>query len=270
MLNFLNLVIYSDNNDELYEEMFECMNQFYSSYVNHKDVNVKTIYMKYTLDKNILEDKDLVLKDNILFIKGNESFLPGVLLKTLSGFKYFEHELNNYDYIIRTNISTIIDFKLLSKELQQNPINFYGGGNKRILRWLGGGIKDSTWFGTEYIEGTSIIFTPLAVKHIIDNIHLIRTDLIDDLAFAIFIREHRPDVNVQNLPSKKYMFVPCFFENNAINVKAIREMVFNNEIIFYRNKCCNKRKIDVIQMNIIKESLVYKEKIDKKYSINIE
>jgi hypothetical protein len=255
MLRILNLIIFSDNVNEMYEEMYKCLSELYKLYEEHTDVYVKTVYMKYTEDNNILKGEEFFLDNNILYIRGTESFLPGVLLKTLKGFRYFEKDIYNYDYVIRSNISTIINFKLLAEELRYNPIKFYGGGHKRNLQWLGGGITDSKWFGTDYIEGTSIIFSIEAIKYILDNINLVRKDIIDDLAFAILIREHRPDVIVQDLNPSKYAFVPCFLNNNHIDANAIIDMVLNNKIIFYRNKCCQYREIDLIQMNIISNIL---------------
>jgi hypothetical protein len=241
--------------------MYCCLSNYYKIFEDHNDVKVKTVFFRYTDIPNISNlESDYDIDGNILYIKGKESFLPGVLEKTLKAFKYYENDLDNYDYIIRTNISTIVDFQLLAKELHENPINFYGGGNKRVLQWTGGGINDSKWFGTEYIEGTAIIFSREAIKYIITHDHLIRKDIIDDVSFAILMREHRPDVVVQDL-SNYFIFVPCFFiDRYTININGLHNMVNNNNYIFYRNKCCNHREIDVAQMNIIKDILLHKEK----------
>lgn len=248
MLKILNLIIYS-NDIEDYINMYHCLDNFYKIYENHSDVYVKSFFLK-----NIDMDEECKLEDNILYVKGEESLLPGIINKTLSAFEYFQKELDNYDYIVRTNISTIIDFKLLAQELEKNPINFYGGGNKQNLQWIGGGIKDSTWFGTNYIEGTGIILTPEAVKFIINNINYVKRELVDDLAIAIFMREHASDKEVQNMRKNGYVYVPCFFKytpDHASVENRITDMIKQNKIIFYRNKCCNIRKIDSIQMSII-------------------
>ena len=263
MIRILNLVLHSESshNNEKYNEMYYCLSTYYKIFEDHNDVKVKTVFFRYTDIPNISNlESDYDMDGNILYIRGKESFLPGVLEKTLKAFKYFENELDNYDYIVRTNISTIIDFKLLAQELEKNPIQFYGGGNKRVLQWTGGGINDSTWFGTEYIEGTAIIFSKDAIRYIILNDHLIKKDIIDDVSFAIFMREHRPDIKVQDL-CKHFIFVPCFFiDRHTININGLHNMVNNNKYIFYRNKCCNQRGIDVAQMNIIKDILLHQEK----------
>ena len=255
MLNILNLVIYSDNDEQHYNDMFKVLNDFYRIYENHDAVRVKTYYMKF--DPNI---DDYKLDDNVLYIKGQESFVPGIITKTLKGFKYFEDDLNNYDYIVRTNLSTVIDFRLLANELEQNPIKYYGGGHKRTLQWTGGGIDDETWFGTDYIEGTAIILTPKAVKHMLDNEHLVRKEIIDDVSIAIFMREHAPQEIVQDIDPSKYVYVPCFFEEGKIHILAMITMVVKNKFIFYRNKCSNQRQMDSIQMNVIADIITRNEK----------
>ena len=258
MLSILNLVICSDNDNEKYNEMYNCLRNFYLNFEKHKNVFVKTYFLKFTEDID-----NYKLEDNILYIKGKESFVPGIIEKTLKGFQYFSDQINNYQYIIRSNLSTIIDFEYLAKELDTNPIHFYGGGHKRNLQWTGGGINDSTWFGTDYIEGTSIIFTPKSIKYIIDNIGLVRTNIIDDVSIAIFMREHATNEKVQNIHESRYAIVPCFVMNNRICVDRIKDMVLNNNFIFYRNKCCNYREIDSIQMNIIKDIIIEREILNK-------
>ena len=45
--------------------------------------------------------------DNIIYIKGSETFIPGILLKTICGIEIFK-DRTDFDYIIRTNISEIV------------------------------------------------------------------------------------------------------------------------------------------------------------------
>ncbi len=247
MMKLLNLVLYSNSSlehQEGYEEMQKTLKKYYATFPN-----VKTIFYKYSN-----EDK---LEDGILHIKGTESLVPGVLQKTLKAFEYILDDLNNYDYIIRTNVSSIIDFNLLQKELTSNPISFYGGGNVENLQWTGGGITDSTWFGTLFISGTCLIFTRDAVNFIVENQHLIHMDIVDDVALAILIREHKPDVKPHQFKDRQqYKATPVFFTNNGFNVDAIKHYVNNNNIIVYRNRCYNCRKIDEIQMKLIVDILL--------------
>jgi hypothetical protein len=253
MLTFLNIIIYSDNRnpDALYNSMYDIHKEHYSNYQN-----VDTFYIK--LSEEI--DTPYKLEGNILYVKGRECWIPGILEKTLRAFEYFKEDILNgkYDYIIRGNINTLIDIKRLTEELIENPIKFYGGGHKRTLGWLGGGITDDTWYGTEYIEGTSIIFSPQAIIYILDNEHLIKKDIIDDVAFGIFMREHALDNKIQDISILKYSDMPCFinFSNQSFDREGLVQFVKQGNYIFYRNKCYfNNRFIDVIQMEVIKDVL---------------
>lgn len=250
MLTFLNIIIYSDNNnpDAMYSHMYKIHNQHYNNYKDDKDIKIDTYYIKLSEDI----DSKYKLQDNVLYVKGKECWTPGILEKTLRAFEYFKTE--QYDYIIRGNINTLIDIKLLAKELLDNPITFYGGGHKRQLAWLGGGITDDTWFGTEYIEGMSIIFSPDAIDFILSKEHLIRKDIIDDVAIGIFMREHVPDLKIQEFASR-YTNVPAFVSNQNFNEEELVNYVRQNKFIFYRNKCCQYRFIDIIQMDVIHKLL---------------
>ena len=105
---------------------------------------------------------NIILKMILYILMVKNHYVPGILKKTLLAFKY----LNNidYDYLIRSNISTIIDFNRLISYLDKNPIDYYGAGKLVNLQWTGGGMLDSTWRGTLFASGTSIIFTKKAVE----------------------------------------------------------------------------------------------------------
>jgi hypothetical protein len=55
-------------------------------------------------DKNL--DREANIEGNNLWIKNEKSWVPGILEKTVYAFKFFENKLNEYEYIIRTNLSS--------------------------------------------------------------------------------------------------------------------------------------------------------------------
>lgn len=245
-MKFLNLVIYSDS--EQYLQMYNVLNEIYSMYENNSIVQVKTIFVKHS-------DYD-GLQNNILHIKGEECLIPGVLRKTLKAFEYFADDLWKYDYIVRSNISTIIDFIQLSIHLEEKPIIFYGGGEKVTLQWIHerDGITDTKWLGTNFIVGTCIILTPPAVKFILAHEEYIHFDIIDDVSIGILMMQHNTACQVQGM-NDKYLYI----QQNC-NLFELQNIVSQGYCIFYRNKNIN-RDIDIIHMKIIKNTLL--QQIDK-------
>lgn len=254
-MNILNLILYSDN--IFYDEMYEILSSH-----NKKFKNVKTIFYKYS--SNINDDYQLI--NDILYIKttNDETFIPGILEKTVSAFEYVYKYLNinDYDYIIRSNISTIIDFNELNEKLSKNPVKFYGGSCVYNIHELGFGIIDETWFGTLFVSGTSIILTKESLKFIIDNKNKFRYDIIDDVAIGILMKEYAIDIEVQNLNC--LYFVPLFIKDGLFKYDIMENIIMNNNYIFYRNRVfvdnTQNRNIDVFQMKHIVNILENKHK----------
>lgn len=255
-MKLLNLVIYSRSvGEDGYERMQEILSKYYKTF----EPRVNTLFVILTEELPY----ECVLKDNILHIKGTESYIPGILEKTIKAFELCR--MLEFDYLIRSNISSIINFDLLIKELEKNPVSFYGGVT-RSLQWEGGGITDSTWFGTIFAYGTSMIFTKEAVWFILEHKHLIRYDIIDDVAIGILMREYKPDIQPQQIlqssPHYSYMTTPCFFTYNGAGApytfdkQGLIQYVKDNDIVIYRNKCSNCRKVDEIQMEVIVDVLM--------------
>lgn len=258
-MRILNLVLYSDTTEnECYDEMFALTQKFYQTF----EPDVRTIYYKYSKI-----DTDFYLQDNVLSIKGRESFVPGVLDKTLKAFQYVIENsiLDDYDLVIRSNVSTIVDFALLKTKLQENGIPYYGGGKVENLQWEGGGITDNTWFGTLFVSGTSIILSKDAVKFIVDNKNKVKMDIIDDVSIAIFFMTEQKELAYPPVELKQFLYMPCFFKNTVkglvFYLNELLNFVKSKKTIFYRNNCTSNRvdrRFDIIQMKHIIDFLTIK------------
>lgn len=258
-MKVLNLVLYSNTTEyECYDIMYQLTQEFYKSFDN-----VRTIYYKYD---NI--EEEYILNGDVLSIRGKETFVPGVLDKTLKMLEYIINNniLDDYDVIVRSNISTIIDFNLLVKELETKGIPHYGGGKVENLQWKGGGINDTEWFGTLFVSGTAIIMSKEAVRCIIENKTKIKMDIIDDVSIAIFFRTQKnyyPPIELNHFAN-----IPCFFKNTdnstVFYVNELKHFIKKNNLIFYRNNCILNRvdrRLDIIQMRHIIDYLIYSHKI---------
>ena len=241
MIKILHLVLYSD--DVYYNQMFDILNDFYKHYENHNNkFFIKTYYYKF----NSIITNDIEVIDNIIHIKGEESFIPGILEKTLIAFKYIQKEFqeDNYNYLIRSNISSIIDFNLLVPELEKNPI-IYGSTNAGYFNYhdISSGIIDDIFFAS----GTNIIISNDGYKKLIDNLHLINKTNLDDVSIAILFKKLNISCNL--LKYNKFVFMNDEL-NNIQNILMQKYFVYRNKNI--------TRDIDVKQIKLITSELLSK------------
>jgi hypothetical protein len=227
-ISIINLVLYSK--DKEYENMYDLTNKYYSKFSN-----VKTIY--YIFNENICNDYEL--KDNILHIRGKETYIPGILEKTIKAFQYIDKNYK-FDYVIRSNISTIVDFNLLTEYLQGRPIE-YGGIKMNTDKKIHPDIGESI-----YASGTSIIFSKNTLREFLNKKQYIRKDLIDDVSIGILMHDYLPNIRQHYIPENKFIFIP---DVNGDSSKII-DIIENESYIFYRNRQPD-RKTDIKQMAII-------------------
>ena len=192
------------------------------------------------------------MKILILVIYSESEFYKGILGKTLKSLEYLIQKGLVYDFIVRTNISTLINLDLLYKHLTNIPTeNIYTGGFILNLQWLDpeAGIIDETLFGTEFLQGTCIILSWDIVNKLVNNLNKIRYDIIDDVSIAIFIKQYATEAYKN---SSKYMCSFMYFNSRLCKLSDARDR------IFIRNKDERNRENDVKNMNKLVEYLQLK------------
>ena len=231
-MKILNLVLYSDN-DKTYVQMYEVLSEYYK-----RLSDVTTYFYKY--NENISDNIEII--GDIINIKGRESYTPGILNKTIDAFMLFKNngEYEKYDYIIRSNISSIVNFSLLSEQLELNPVEYYGSTNV--------GYIEIDKKNIPFASGTNIIMSKKGYMTLLDNINLLNRALIDDISIAVFF--HKLNIKITKVDKAG--------ENGFVFVSMLKDdleykkLVSHNYLV-YRNKSENKRHYDVINMkNIIK------------------
>jgi hypothetical protein len=229
----INIIIYNIHSE--YERMMKKeLNRLGTLY---KD-NVTQIFVCF--NNNIFNNNNIndtvILDDDILYIKGEESFIPGILDKTIKAIEYCNKKYE-YDYIIRSNISTVIDFKRLP--LYQIPLNKIGYGSSNImkLRWLDqvSGIHDDSLFGTKFAHGINIILNKMAVEYIVNNIKKINMNIIDDISIGSLMQNVTTPVELsKKTVYNKINYNGIVFRNKSKNryddverIKQIVDMIIN-------------------------------------------
>jgi hypothetical protein len=234
-IRILHLVLYSPGGS--YDKMHEATSPLYKNIKN-----VDTYYYCFSPDI----PGDYKLDDDILYIKGDETFIPGILDKTIKAFEYFKDDLPNYTYIVRSNISTVIDFTKLKKELINQEVNF-GGGVMMHLSSLNppyGKITEENehWLGTSYPSGTAIIFSSDTLQKLLTQTDKLHREVIDDVALGLHLRENNPEVEPKQIG--KFTFVQNMADSED---GEMEKMVKTNDFIFYRNHNGN-RELDANQI----------------------
>jgi hypothetical protein len=232
-LSLLHLVLYSKDVPE-YKDMYQQTSQFY------KHMQIKTLY--YTFRWNQVEP--FLVEGDILYIKGEESLVPGVLEKTLEVLRYTSDI--DYDYIIRSNISTVVDFRVLLQRLLQydRALFHYGGAFTLNLKWIDPpyGIVDQTYWDTTYVSGTCVILSKYIVSLLLNDLKShIPHDVVDDVALGYVIQKY----TIHNAISLEQWFWSLSDKTTKKDIEAN-----TGRVAFYRNKS-DSRQHDIRQIHHI-------------------
>lgn len=252
-MKILNLILY--NNADDYRDMRDILRVYL------KAKNIK--YYFYCFKQDI--DDDYAIEGDMLYIKGTESFNPGITEKTIKSI-ILANELFTFDYIVRSNISTIVDMDKIQKYLEDNPIE-YGGGYKHVLEWIDNpaGIYDKKYWGTEFISGTCFILSKKTVDKICENKGDIIWEIMDDVCIGAFCKKHNiPATNIGCFATNVNFYLPdkIFYRNRRPSrkddVAAFRKII---------PRILDPIKIEVEakkKIHLVKKALYGKDMIDKK------
>ena len=238
-MKILILIIYSK--DEIYEQMMNIQKKYIHNFSN---VDSYFIQMKNDISDN------LQIEDDIIYVKGKENYM-NILVKTITALEYL-YKIKEYDFVIRTNISTIINIpKLISylDNIKQKENIYTGGGCFGNLGWLDekSGIIDNSLWGTEFIGGNCITLSKNVVIYILSNKDKLRYDIVDDVSIGLFISLYFPIA----LENGKKLLSPILYPRLSDKNEIINNA---NNYIFFRNHQLN-RNDDIIIMNLIYNTL---------------
>ena len=227
------LIIYSEN--ENYIKMKEILTNYYNNFKN-----IKFYFTQFRDQEN-----DVELENNILFVKGEELYL-NILHKTIVSMKYILENNEDLDFLIRTNVSTVINIENLINFCNSiDKTNIYCGGRALTLSWCDskGGIPmhDYTYFGLQFIGGDSIIFSKDIVEDIIKHRDKLNYKLIDDVSFGSYMKTYH-NINYET--------------NNAMCVEITESNLLDSlvnckNITFFRNINYWDREKDLQNMTTI-------------------
>jgi len=123
-----------------------------------------------------------------IYVKGNETYIPGILNKTVEAIRAIGLE---YDFVWRTNLSSVLDFDGLLRYCR--GLNPLPKGGLRCVFYAGyTGLADVTTnkdidSNIRFASGSGFLLSREAVHYLIDNEALLRRDLIDDVAIGALL-----------------------------------------------------------------------------------
>jgi hypothetical protein len=176
-------------------------------------------------------------------MRGKETYIPGILDKTMKAINYVKENYSDIDYIVRQNISTIILYSELINRIIESDIDFggplyytkvYPNAESGLI-----GEKYNLYGHLPMISGICMIFSKRAIEFILAHIlEIMEYELVDDLSI-----------------SYAFSLIPNEMIFKKINGNIGWNIDYNNDnannIICYRNKT-NDRNIDIERMkNII-------------------
>jgi hypothetical protein len=134
--------------------------------------NIESYFIKY--DENLKTDIQEI--GDTIYLRGTDSFRPGCFVKSIETFKYILKN-KNFDYVVRTNMSSVWDLNKLYKIVYSN--NFESAG---VL---------ATHAGINYISGAGIllrrdIVALLASIEYTPNL-FVETEMADDVLLGYIL-----------------------------------------------------------------------------------
>jgi hypothetical protein len=174
----------------------------YDLMYQHHFVNDESIFVCYNEKLNQPWKYDP--NKRLIELKGTESKVPGVLDKTMKGLEICLG-LFDFDVLVRSNISTVINLKELESQINHLPSVY--GGHPWVLDWFDWkfGINHETlpkYRHTEFISGTSIVLSRNHCQFLVQNKNKLDYSIVDDVSIGYLMKE-KGGVNFRSYYSEK-------------------------------------------------------------------
>ena len=119
---------------------------------------------------------ELDCENQTLFVKGDECLIPGILHKTIEALSYFLSLNSAFDFVWRTNLSSVVDFDGLHKYVSNidKHTGFYGGYVGKALDMF-------------FVSGAGFLMSRDVAEYLVANKASLRYDLIDDVAIGALL-----------------------------------------------------------------------------------
>lgn len=203
-LKTLILIITTDN-----QPFYKEAQKIWKAYMNSDPDHFEAYFLRANPDLGT----PFEISKNELTVKTQESLVPGILNKTILGMEALESRLDEFDYVIRTNLSSFYPFENLRKYLSTLPRqNCYAGISLYQPKSLGlpPGLDN-----VPFISGAGIILSKDLAKLLIKNhqkFDKYKAEMPDDVFIGLFYQNNQ----VHQIPAQRwdYPTYKGWVENN--------------------------------------------------------
>jgi hypothetical protein len=219
------LLIISSNNESVYSEMRKMAPMYLDLF--QEDIHYFFIENKEDMEEEIMED------EHFLYVKGSESFIPGIYQKSIKSIEYIQ-EHYDFDYVIRTNLSTFWNIPNLIKLLDTKPKERFAGG----------------YSFQGFISGTGIMMTKDIAHMVCKNLN--GNWIGDDVAISETIRSN--GIELYDVVEYKWGFLTPIIDHLPDNCRYLTIEDDFSDILYFRLKN-QDRNTDVHYFRILLDKL---------------
>lgn len=191
--------------------------------------DILTLFIRF--DKNM--ESEILLENSTLYFKGVDSLIPGVFQKTIKAFNYCLDNFS-FDFILRTNLSSFYNYKLLEEKvslLEKNGVVF------GIELWS---------FNIRFPSGAGFIMSHDVVKLCANYNYIYWHCYPDDVCIGEVIMKY----NISIIKADRYDYVSPEVQYNADNNKYHYHFrVKSNDRINYDSKIFDLLYRDIYENN---------------------
>ncbi len=203
-------LIISSDNDPSYSKMKKIVKSNYARFKN----KIKYFFIEHSEHIN---GKVVELGDHI-FIKGKETFIPGIYDKTIKAIEYV-NEKYEYDYLVRTNLSSFWNVENALRACENFPTTRFAGGYPH----------------QGFLSGTCMIFSK-DVSKIVATRHIQNSTIIDDVTISRVVESN--GVPFYNITQYKWGFLmppPEVIYPSNCRVLTVEEEDIS-DVLFFRSR----------------------------------
>jgi len=134
--------------------------------------NIKSYFIKYKSNLN----QEVVLENDNMFIEGTESMVPGYVDKTIKAIN-FCLQTQTFDFIFRTNMSSVVDLNKLNDLLKNYNMHYSGviGHCANI----------------DFASGAGMLLSKPFCMFMTRQKHELDYALIDDVSIGLFCQQNK-------------------------------------------------------------------------------